>query len=130
MRALAERSAKATQEIGRMIKTIQVDTEYAVTSMSASRKEADGGLVKAGEASQALEYIVATSNNSMDMVSRIATATEQQSVVTSEVSMNVEKIANGTKSTEVSAEQIEESARMLSKLSGDLEQTAAWFKVA
>ncbi len=130
VRALAERTAKATQEIGRMIKTIQVDTEYAVTSMSASRKEADGGLVKAGEASQALEYIVTTSNNSMDMVSRIATATEQQSAVTSEVSMNVEKIANGTKSTEVSAEQIEESARLLSKLSGDLEQTAAWFKVA
>ncbi|ABL01058.1 methyl-accepting chemotaxis protein [Pelobacter propionicus] len=130
VRALAERTAKATQEIGRMIKAIQVDTEYAVTSMSTSRKEADGGLVKAGEASQALEYIVTASNNSMDMVSRIATATEQQSAVTSEVSMNVEKIANGTKSTEESAEQIEESARLLSKLSGDLERTAAWFKVA
>ncbi|NVN89744.1 MAG: methyl-accepting chemotaxis protein [Desulfuromonadales bacterium] len=130
VRALAERTAKATQEISRMIKAIQVDTGHAVASMSASKREADGGLVKAGEASQALEYIVSASNNSMDMVSRIATATEQQSAVTSEVSMNVEKIASGTKSTESAADQIEESAKLLAKLSTDLEQTTAWFKVA
>jgi methyl-accepting chemotaxis protein len=130
VRALAERTAKATQEIGRMIKTIQVDTGHAVASMSASREDANGGLIRAGEASKALEHIVTASNNSMDMVSRIATATEQQSAVTSEVSMNVEKIASGTKSTESSAGQIEESAKLLSKLSADLERTAAWFKVA
>lgn len=130
VRALAERTARATQEIGRMIKTIQVDTQQAVASMVASKKEADDGLVKAGEASQALEHIVEASNNSMDMISRIATATEQQSSVTSEVSSNVEKIANETKSTEASAVEIEESAQLLAKLSADLEHTAAWFKVA
>lgn len=113
-----------------MIKAIQVDTGHAVASMSASREDANGGLIRAGEASKALEYIVEASNNSMDMVSRIATATEQQSAVTSEVSMSVEKIASGTKSTEASAEQIEESAQLLSKLSADLEQTAAWFRIA
>ena len=130
VRALAERTAKATQEISRMIKAIQMDTGRAVASMSASKREADGGLIKAGEASEALEYIVSASTNSMDMISRIATATEQQSVVTSEVSMNVEKIASGTKSTEISADQIEESAKLLSRLSADLERTTAWFKVA
>jgi methyl-accepting chemotaxis protein len=130
VRALAERTARATQEIGRMIKTIQVDTQHAVASMVASKKEADDGLVKAGEASQALEHIVEASNNSMDMISRIATATEQQSSVTSEVSSNVEKIANETKSTEASAGEIQESAQLLAQLSADLEHTAAWFKVA
>jgi methyl-accepting chemotaxis protein len=130
VRALAERTARATQEIGRMIKTIQVDTQQAVASMVASKKEADDGLVKAGEASQALEHIVEASNNSMDMISRIATATEQQSSVTSEVSSNVDKIANETKATEASAGEIEESAQLLAKLSADLEHAAAWFKVA
>ena len=130
VRALAERTARATQEIGRMIKTIQVDTQQAVASMVASKKEADDGLVKAGEASQALEHIVEASNNSMDMISRIATATEQQSSVTSEVSTNIDKIANETKSTESSAGEIQESAQLLAKLSADLEHAAAWFKVA
>lgn len=130
VRALAERTARATQEIGRMIKTIQVDTQQAVASMVASKKEADDGLVKAGEASQALEHIVEASNNSMDMISRIATATEQQSSVTSEVSSNVDKIANETKATESSAGEIEESAQLLAKLSADLEHAASWFKVA
>jgi len=130
VRALAERTARATQEISRMIKMIQVDTQQAVASMVTSKKEADDGLVKAGEASQALEHIVEASNNSMDMISRIATATEQQATVTSEVSTNIEKIANETKSTESSAGEIQESAQLLAKLSADLEHAAAWFKVA
>jgi methyl-accepting chemotaxis protein len=130
VRALAERTAKATQEISRMIKTIQVDTERAVASMTASKKEADGGLDKAGEASQALERIVEASNNSMDLINRIATATEEQSAVTSEVSSSVEMIASGTKQTESSANHIQESAQLLAKLSSDLEHTTAWFRVA
>jgi len=130
VRALAERTAKATKEIGRMIKAIQSDTELAVQSMSSSKKEADGGLVKAEEASKALELIVEASTKSMDMIHMIAAATEEQSGVTSQVSSNIETIANGTRSSEVSAQQIEESAATLAKLSADLERTAAWFRVA
>ena len=130
VRALAERTAKATKEIGCMIKTIQSDTELAVTSMTASRREADGGLVKAEEARRALEWIVETSGKSMDMIQMIAAATEEQSRVTEDVSANIETIANGTRSSEASAGQIGELARMLARLSSDLEHAAAWFKVA
>lgn len=130
VRALAERTSKATKEIGQMIKAIQTDTKQAVECMSASKREADGGLVKAGAANQALERIVEASSNSMDLITRIATATEQQSAVTAEVSSNVEKIASGTRSTETFADQIEDSAGLMAKLSTDLEQTAAWFVVS
>ncbi|UFS70076.1 methyl-accepting chemotaxis protein [Geomonas sp. RF6] len=130
VRALAERTAKATKEIGRMIRTIQSDTEMAVRSMSSSRKEAAGGLSKAEEASWALERIVEASTKSMDMIHTIAAATEEQSGVTSQVSASIETIANGTRSSESSADRIQESAEILAKLSSDLEHTAAWFKVA
>jgi methyl-accepting chemotaxis protein len=91
VRALAERTSRATHEISRMIKTIQHDTQQAVASMADCKREADNGMVKAGEANLALEHIVEASGISMDMISRIATATEQQSTVTSEVTTNIEK---------------------------------------
>lgn len=113
-----------------MIKTIQADTELAVTSMTASQREADGGLLKAEEASRALEWIVEASGKSMDMIQMIAAATEEQSDVTAKLSSNIETIATGTRSSEAAAGQIRESARLLARLSSDLEQAAAWFKVA
>ena len=51
VRSLAERTGKATHEITAMIKAIQTDTAQAVTSMMNSKKQADGGLSKAEEAS-------------------------------------------------------------------------------
>jgi len=130
VRALAERTAKATREIGLMIRTIQSDTELAVTGMTTSRKEADGGLLKAEEASHALELIVEASGKSMEMIEMITAATEEQSGVTAKLSSNIETIASGTRSTESAAGQVRESARLLACLSSDLEKKAAWFKVA
>jgi methyl-accepting chemotaxis protein len=130
VRALAERTGKATKEISTMIKAIQQDTSQAVSSMMTSKKEVDSGLAKAEEARLALEHIVDVSNKSMEMIHQIATATEEQSAVTEQVSSNIERIADGTRSSESAADQIQESAKLLSRLSGDLEETANWFKVA
>jgi len=130
VRALAERTGKATKEISSMIKTIQQDTAQAVTSMMTSKKEVDSGLVKAEEARSALEYIVEVSGRSMDMIQQIATATEEQSVVTEQVSSNIETIAENTRSSASDIDQLQESSRKLAKLSEDLEETATWFKVA
>jgi methyl-accepting chemotaxis protein len=130
VRALAERTGKATKEISAMIKAIQQDTAQAVTSMMTSKKQVDGGLVKAEEASQALEHIVDVSSKSTDMIHTIATATEEQSVVTEQISENIEMIAAGTRLSETAADQIQEKAGLLSKLSEELEETAMWFKIA
>lgn len=130
VRALAERTGKATKEISEMIKAIQQDTALAVTSMMNSKKDVDSGISKAEEARLALEQIVEVSNRSMDMIHQIATATEEQSAVTEQVSANVEMIAQETRASESAADQIQESAKLLAQLSQDLEETAHWFKVA
>jgi len=130
VRALAERTGKATKEISLMIKDIQQDTAQAVTSMMTSKKEVDDGISKSEEARLALEHIVQVSDRSMEMIHQIATATEEQSAVTEQVSGNIEMIANGTRSSESAAEQIQESARLLSKLADDLADTSHWFKTA
>jgi len=130
VRALAERTGKATKEIGSMITMIQQDTELSVSSMMTSKKEVDGGLQKAEEARNALEHIVDISRKSLDMIDSIASATEEQSVVTSEISKSIENIASGTRTTETASDQVQKLARDFTKLATSLEQTARWFKVA
>jgi methyl-accepting chemotaxis protein len=130
VRSLAERTGKATHEITAMIKAIQADTTQAVTSMMNSKKQADEGLVKAEEASGALERIVEASKESVAMMGVIATATQEQLAVAEKVTSCVEEIANGTRITECAAGQIQGKARHLSELSAELEVTASWFKVA
>jgi methyl-accepting chemotaxis protein len=130
VRSLAERTGKATHEITAMIKAIQSDTEQAVTSMMNSKKQADEGLVKAEDASGALERIVEASKESVEMMGVIATATQEQLAVSEKVTSCVEQIADGTRSTESAADQIQGKARQLSDLSAELEVTASWFKVA
>lgn len=130
VRALAERTTTATKEIGVMISAIQTDTAQAVTSMMTSKKQVDSGLDKAEEASNALGHIVEISNKNTEMICVIATATEEQSAVTAQVSDSIEQIAGGTRESEASADFIQEKAELLAKLSEDLEQTANWFKTA
>ena len=130
VRSLAERTGKATHEITAMIKAIQADTTQAVDSMTNSKKQADEGLVKAEEASMALERIVEASRESVSMMSVIATATQDQLAVSEKVTSCVEQIASGTRTTECAAEQIQGKARHLSELSAELEVTVSWFKVA
>jgi methyl-accepting chemotaxis protein len=130
VRSLAERTGKATHEITAMIKAIQAETEQAVNSMMNSKRQADGGLAKAEEASGALERIVEASKESVEMMNVIATATQEQLAVSEKVTSCVEQIASGTRTTEYAAEQIQGKARHLSELSAELEVTASWFKAA
>ena len=130
VRALAERTGKATKEIGGMITMIQQDTALSVSSMMTSKKEVDGGLQKAEEARSALEHIVGISRKSLDMIDSIASATEEQSVVTAEISKSIENIARGTRTTETASDQVQTLAKDFTKLADSLKQTAAWFRVA
>lgn len=94
VRKLAERTSKATKEIAGMIEKIQKDTTQAVESMEEAKKETVLGIELADKAGKALSEIVKISQDVTDKVLQIATASEQQSAVSEEVSANVDKINN------------------------------------
>jgi methyl-accepting chemotaxis protein len=94
VRKLAERTSKATKEIAGMIEKIQRDTTQAVESMEEAKKETVLGIELADKAGKALSEIVKISQDVTDKVLQIATASEQQSAVSEEVSSNVDKINN------------------------------------
>ncbi len=129
VRKLAERTGKATREIGEMIKKIQGETERSVESMNAGIGEVDKGVKLAEEARIAMGQIVDASNRGTDMIQRIAAAAEQQSAASEEVSANMESIANVTRNTEAASSQIQSASHDLARIATELKSLVGWFRL-
>lgn len=128
VRILAERTTKATSEIGKMISTIQTDISRAVVTMHEGSGEVENGVLLASEAGQALRKIVEGSQKVMDMVTQIAAASEEQSAVSSEISTNVDRISSLCKENNTAASQTAQSSEGLRNLAVNLHQMVNRFK--
>jgi methyl-accepting chemotaxis protein len=128
VRKLAERTGQATKDIAQRIEAIQSAAGESVDAMKRGSDEVDKGVGLAKEASAALDSIVSASTDAMDMVQRIAAATEQQSAATEEVTQNMESISDISRQSSASTEQIKVSAAELAKLATNLKEMTTFFK--
>jgi methyl-accepting chemotaxis protein len=122
VKELAKQTAKATEDISQRIAAIQTDAKSAV------------------EAIQIISGIIGRVN---DISTTIATAVEEQSATTSEMSRNVSEAAKGSgevaknitgvaqaaQSTSSGATESQKAAQELAKMSTDLQGLVAQFKV-
>ena len=129
VRRLAERTVKATSEIKSMIENIQQNTERSIKSMNDGSADVEAGVGLAREAMGSLDSIVGASEQSRDMVHRIAAASEEQSVAAEDVAENMEAILAISRSSASSTTQIKQTSQELERLSGDLKKMVDWFKV-
>lgn len=129
VRKLAERTARATSEIGEMITRIQSETGASVKMIEAGREEVDTGVALADDAMMALAEIVESSQKAADMVQRIASATEQQSAAIEEVSTTIESIAQVSTEAEAASSQIQRSSQDLARIAAETKETLTWFKL-
>jgi methyl-accepting chemotaxis protein len=129
VRKLAEKTAHSTSEIGSMIKAIQDETEKAVASMGEGTKKVQSGVELATRAGSALNMIVDSVNGLQGMVQQIASATEEMSTVSEQISNDIEVIAAVSKETSTGSYQIAQEATNLSKLSMNLKSEASRFRV-
>jgi methyl-accepting chemotaxis protein len=93
VRALAERTTKATKEIDQMIKAIQNETASAVSAMSEGVNEVERGSADAAKSGSALNEILAQINAISMEVNQIATAAEEQTATTMEITNNITQIS-------------------------------------
>ena len=129
VRKLAERTSKATGEISGRIDAIRVKSEASVGAMEKSTADVDHGVGLADEALHSLDEIVEASQMSMDMIRRIAAATEQQSSASEEISRNMENITGLVNTT---VRMIEEARQVMAQLHSqerELDQSISWFRV-
>ena len=130
VRALAERTTKATREIGQMIKTIQKETKTAVTVMEEGVSEVELGTEEATRSGEALRNIQEEINSLHLQVQQIATAAEEQTATTSEISSNIHNITNVAQNTVEGAQKTSSAAQHLSRLASELEKLVGHFKLS
>lgn len=130
VRALAERTTKATREIGEMIRAIQSETRDAVVEMEEGVQEVEVGTAEAARSSRALEEILSQINSVNMQVSQIATAAEEQTATTSEINSNIQQITVGIGETAKGAQESAEAAEQLSRLSEELNGLVSQFRLA
>ena len=125
VRALAERTTRATRTIGEMITAIQAETATAVTSMKQGVEDVAVGADEARRSGDALDEILQQIGGVTSQLNQIATAAEQQTATTHEISGNMGRItdivrdtATGTQDSAVAAEQLSRQAVELKALVG------------
>lgn len=119
VRALAERTTRATKEIGEMIKAIQRETKGAVTAMEQGVHQVETGTVEAARSGEALRDILTQVNDVAMQVNQIATAAEEQTATTGEISSNMQQITEVVQQTSQGAH---ESATAAAQLNGNAEE--------
>lgn len=129
VRALAERTTKATREIGEMIKNIQNETKRAVKSMEEGVSEVGEGMSGAARSGQALETILAQVNDVTTQINQIATAAEEQTATTREITNNIHAISDTVQISDRSAQEISVASSRLSALSAELQDLVRGFKL-
>ncbi len=118
---LAERSGEATKQIGMLVKTIQGDTQDAVSAMEKSTQGVVEGARLSDEAGRSLLEIERSTRELTDLVNSISVSTQVQTDMAQEVASVMgdilkitEQTSKGTQLTSASVSQLENLARELS----------------
>lgn len=130
VRALAERTTKATKEISNMIKAIQQETKTAVTAMEEGVSEVEQGTEEAARSEQALQNIQEEINALNLQVQQIATAAEEQTATTSEISSNIHQITDVAQNSVEGSRATSKAAQHLSRLADELQKVVGQFKLS
>ena len=129
VRALAERTTKATREIGEMIKAIQSETREAVKAMEEGVSEVENGAASSQESGRALERIMDRINEVSMQINQIATAAEEQTATTGEVTGNIQQITEVVQLTARGADETAGAAAQLAGQAKELQTLVARFRL-
>jgi twitching motility protein PilJ len=127
---LAERSAEATKQIGAIVKTIQTDTQDAVSAMEKSTQGVVEGARLSDAAGQALSEIGTVSQHLSQLIEGITATTQQQAKAASTVATSMQDILNITQQTTEGTKRTAVSIGQLAELAKELKGSVAGFKIA
>ena len=130
VRALASRTTAATRDIAGMLQTIQHEIQEAVRSKDEGVREVALGASEATRSNAALAAITHQIDIVSQQVEQIATAAEQQTATTTEISHNVQRITEMVQVTAHGSQQSSTAAQELFALSTTLQSLVSRFKLA
>lgn len=126
---LAERSGAAAKQISALVKTIQSDTNEAVTSMEQTTAEVVQGTRLAQDAGVALGEIESVSKSLAEIIENISDAARQQSASAGRISDTMKSIQEITSQTSDGTRKTAEAVGNLSKMTNELRSSVTSFKL-
>ncbi len=130
VRKLAERTQKATEEVGESIRAIQDETRRAVDRMDSGTKQVETGVQKAQAAGESLNMIVNNVKDVASMIQNIAAAAEQQGSASEQISRSLENINSVTREATSGASQAAQASSELSNKAEQLRELVSRFKLS
>ncbi|NOQ93997.1 MAG: HAMP domain-containing protein [Methylophaga sp.] len=129
VRTLASRTQESTEQIQNMVSSLQTHTHKAVEVMDSDTKHAMKMAESTGSATESIDRIVESVTKISDMSTQVASASEEQSLVSEEINRNIVRIADLSVESMSGSEQIALGSDELAKLASELEMVVAHFKV-
>ncbi|WP_087017376.1 methyl-accepting chemotaxis protein [Thaumasiovibrio subtropicus] len=116
VRSLAQKTQRSTEEIGRTIQVLQSGSKSAITVMNESQSEVKATMEHASSADESLQSIRESMGQITDMVHQIASAAEEQSLVSEDINQNAQK-------TKDLSDQVSQVVQQTTKMMTDQQQT-------
>ncbi len=126
---LAERSARASNDITELVKNIQQDANSAIASMESTTEEVVSGATTADEAGRALGEIEEMSQNLLGTIQTVAGNAEAESKVAQSVSDRMKILQKATTDADLSVSQVAVAIEKMGAVVDRLNQSIAGFKL-
>lgn len=128
VRSLASRTQQSTEEINEMIARLQSGTAQAVAAMEDGRNQARSGVEQTQRTTESLQSIVQAIGVINDMSAQIASAAEEQSAVSEEISRSITAINDLTAETTDGAVQTTQASQEVARLATELQSLVGRFR--
>ncbi|MGE8409381.1 MAG: methyl-accepting chemotaxis protein [Pseudomonas sp.] len=129
VRTLAQRTQVSTGEIQQMIQRLKQGTGTAVESMHAGQAATGTGVESSQLTGTSLTTITGQVEHISDLNLQVATATEEQSVVTDEINRNVQGISDLARQTATEVAACRKDCEALQALADDLARQMGGFRL-
>jgi len=129
VRALANRTQSSTNEINKIISQIQTGIQSVIDSITHTQRQSTQLQSKAVQSSDAIIEILALIDNISGMTAQLASATEEQALVTEDINVNVNTISELTEQSLTANETHNQAAQSLQGISVDMSKTLGQFKI-
>ncbi|MBI4999037.1 MAG: hypothetical protein HZC22_19475, partial [Rhodocyclales bacterium] len=130
VRKLAEKTGRATEEIGAMIGNIQAQVKQTVVSMEENRSHVQGGVERARKAGESLAEILASVQDISSMMAHIRNLTGDQQQLVGAIVGRAETIAGSIDEALRQTASCNESCLGLASHSANLNEQVRRFRIA
>ena len=130
VRQLAQKTQESTVSIQHMISNLQSGSDRAANSMRETLSKAESGASNVVKAGDLLETIAEGIASISDRNIQVASAAEEQSLVSEEINRNVNDINDLVIQVSAGAEQTASTSRELARLAAQQQQLVSRFKIA